>query len=182
MASCDQKWLETALAALLEIGPSSERPTSRRSSITGGLLYLATETGVLSAVDAESGKTIWKTRLGGNFSASPLAAPGDPAKIVLANEEGELFVDHRRDSAGAHRLPALLVLTGNESTLRGWPYGTISSLRLPPASTLTPEPSAMLCRARIVTSPPAPTVQLGPAEKPSQPSNSSIVVRVPLGS
>ncbi len=54
-----------------------------------GLVYMATETGVASAIDAANGELVWRERLGGDFSASPFAADG---KIVLANEEGELFV------------------------------------------------------------------------------------------
>ena len=54
-----------------------------------GLIYFAMETGVASAVDPASGETVWRQRMGGNFSASPFALDG---KVVLANEEGELFV------------------------------------------------------------------------------------------
>jgi outer membrane protein assembly factor BamB len=54
-----------------------------------GLLYMATENGVATAVDAEDGKTLWKQRLGGVFSASPVAADG---KVYLLNEEGETIV------------------------------------------------------------------------------------------
>ncbi len=54
-----------------------------------GLVYMATENGVVSAVDAATGETVWRERLGGNFSASPVGADG---KVYLANEEGEFFV------------------------------------------------------------------------------------------
>jgi outer membrane protein assembly factor BamB len=54
-----------------------------------GVVYMATETGVATAVDAEDGKTLWKQRLGGVFSASPVAADG---KVFLLNEEGETIV------------------------------------------------------------------------------------------
>ncbi len=54
-----------------------------------GLVFMATETGVVSAIDGATGATVWKERLGGNFSASPVAGDG---KIYLANEEGEFFV------------------------------------------------------------------------------------------
>ena len=54
-----------------------------------GLIYMATETGVASCLDAETGATLWKERLGGYFSASPVAAAG---KVYFANEEGETFV------------------------------------------------------------------------------------------
>ena len=53
------------------------------------LVFMATETGVVSAIDSKTGETVWKERLGGNFSASPVGADG---KLYLANEEGEFFV------------------------------------------------------------------------------------------
>lgn len=54
-----------------------------------GLLYMATELGIASCVDAADGRTLWKQRLGGVFSASPVAAAG---KVFLVNEQGEAFV------------------------------------------------------------------------------------------
>ena len=54
-----------------------------------GLLYLATEVGVVRCVDPKTGETIWTERIGGNFSASPIAAEG---RIYLLNEEGETIV------------------------------------------------------------------------------------------
>jgi outer membrane protein assembly factor BamB len=54
-----------------------------------GLLYLATEVGVVRCVDPATGETIWTKRIGGNFSASPVGADG---KIYLLNEEGETVV------------------------------------------------------------------------------------------
>jgi outer membrane protein assembly factor BamB len=54
-----------------------------------GVVYMATEVGVATAVDAADGKTLWKERLGGVFSASPVAADG---KVYFLNEEGETIV------------------------------------------------------------------------------------------
>jgi outer membrane protein assembly factor BamB len=54
-----------------------------------GLLYMATETGIVTCVDAADGKTLWKDRFGGVFSASPIAADG---KVYLINEAGEFWV------------------------------------------------------------------------------------------
>jgi outer membrane protein assembly factor BamB len=54
-----------------------------------GIVYMATETGVGSAVDGTTGKTLWKQRLGGYFSASPVVAEG---RVYMVNEEGETFV------------------------------------------------------------------------------------------
>ena len=54
-----------------------------------GLIYMATETGIASCVDAANGRVLWRERLGGVFSASPVAADG---KVYLVNEHGEAFV------------------------------------------------------------------------------------------
>ena len=54
-----------------------------------GLIYMADENGVVSAIDIVDGATVWKERVGGFFSASPVAADG---MVYLVNEEGELFV------------------------------------------------------------------------------------------
>lgn len=54
-----------------------------------GLIYMATETGIASCVDAANGKLLWRERLGGVFSASPVAADG---KVYLVNENGEAFI------------------------------------------------------------------------------------------
>jgi outer membrane protein assembly factor BamB len=50
---------------------------------------MATETGIVSCVDAADGKLVWRERFGGVFSASPVAADG---KVYLLNENGEAFV------------------------------------------------------------------------------------------
>ena len=54
-----------------------------------GLLYMATENGIVSCIDPENGETIWKDRFGGVFTASPVAAEGH---IYMVNEAGETFV------------------------------------------------------------------------------------------
>jgi outer membrane protein assembly factor BamB len=54
-----------------------------------GLLYMAGDVGVLSAIDATSGKRIWQERTGGVFTASPVAADG---KVYLLSEDGQAIV------------------------------------------------------------------------------------------
>jgi len=54
-----------------------------------GVLYMANERGIVSAVDAATGETYWKERFGSVFSASPVAADG---RVYLVNEEGITFV------------------------------------------------------------------------------------------
>ena len=53
--------------------------------LVGDELYYLSDTGVLSCVDAKTGKMIWQQRLGGNYSASPVFADG---RIYALSEEG----------------------------------------------------------------------------------------------
>ena len=48
-------------------------------------LFAMNDAGVMSCLDAESGEAVWRERVGGNFSASPVLADG---RIYLASEEG----------------------------------------------------------------------------------------------
>ena len=54
-----------------------------------GLLYMAGDVGVLSAIDAKTGRRVWQERTGGVFTASPVAADG---KIYLLSEDGQTIV------------------------------------------------------------------------------------------
>jgi hypothetical protein len=57
--------------------------------LSGELLYLVNDRGLLTCLDAETGATVYQKRLEGQFSASPIAADG---KIYLTNESGDTFV------------------------------------------------------------------------------------------
>ena len=50
------------------------------------LLYVISDGGMLSCLDAKTGEEIWKERVGGNFSASPIYAEG---RMYFFNEEGK---------------------------------------------------------------------------------------------
>lgn len=52
-------------------------------------LYMVSDHGVLTSLEAETGEIVWQQRLGGNFSASPLYADG---RIYLQSEEGVGYV------------------------------------------------------------------------------------------
>jgi outer membrane protein assembly factor BamB len=54
-----------------------------------GLVYMANGLGIVTAVDAVSGKRVWQERIGGIYSASPVAANG---RVYLLNESGETVV------------------------------------------------------------------------------------------
>lgn len=54
-----------------------------------GLLYMATDVGGVTVVDAKTGERVWQQRIEGIFSASPVAGDG---KIYFASETGETIV------------------------------------------------------------------------------------------
>jgi outer membrane protein assembly factor BamB len=61
-------------------------PNTPSLLLVGDELYMVSDTGIASCVDARSGKVHWQERVGGNYSASPVYADG---KIYLQNEEGK---------------------------------------------------------------------------------------------
>ena len=54
-----------------------------------GLIYMATDVGAVTVVDAKDGSRVWQQRIEGVFSASPVAADG---KIYFVSEDGETIV------------------------------------------------------------------------------------------
>jgi outer membrane protein assembly factor BamB len=54
-----------------------------------GLLYTTNEIGIVTCADAETGKTVWRQRLGRIFFASPVAGAG---KVYMVSETGETYV------------------------------------------------------------------------------------------
>ena len=54
-----------------------------------GVIYMSTDNGILSAVDASNGQRLWQERVGGIFSASPIAGDG---KVYFVSEAGETIV------------------------------------------------------------------------------------------
>ena len=60
-------------------------PLNPSPLLVGKNLYLVSDNGIASCLDAESGSLHWRERLRGNFSASPIFADG---RIYLLNEEG----------------------------------------------------------------------------------------------
>ena len=54
-----------------------------------GLVYMATESGIVTVIDAGTGEPVWRERIGGVFMASPVAADG---YVYLLSESGETVV------------------------------------------------------------------------------------------
>ena len=64
-------------------------PLTPSPLLVGDELYLVSDNGIASCLDAKTGKTHWQQRLGGNHSASPIFAE---RRIYFLNEEGESVV------------------------------------------------------------------------------------------
>ncbi len=64
-------------------------PLTPSPLLVGDELYLISDNGIASCVDARSGKEHWRVRMDGNFSASPLYGDG---RIYFLSEEGESTV------------------------------------------------------------------------------------------
>jgi outer membrane protein assembly factor BamB len=64
-----------------------------------GLIYMVGDVGVLTVIDAKSGERLYQERIGGVYSASPVAGDG---KVYFVSEDGETIV------VGAGRSPKIL--------------------------------------------------------------------------
>jgi len=64
-------------------------PTRSSLLLAGDYLFMVSDQGVASCLEARTGKTCWQKRLGGGFSASPVHCNGC---IYFADEEGKTHV------------------------------------------------------------------------------------------
>jgi len=64
-------------------------PLTASPLLVGNELYMVTDNGIATCVDAKTGKEYWRARVGGNHSASPIYADG---RIYFLSEEGESVV------------------------------------------------------------------------------------------
>jgi outer membrane protein assembly factor BamB len=64
-------------------------PNTPSPLLVGNELYVVSDRGVATCVDALTGKVHWQERVGGNYSASPIYADG---KIYLQSEDGPATV------------------------------------------------------------------------------------------
>jgi outer membrane protein assembly factor BamB len=70
-------------------------PDAASPVFSNGLVFLANNDGVATCIDAETGKEVWKERLGDRFRATPLVAEG---RIYFLSKEGKaIIVDASRD-------------------------------------------------------------------------------------
>jgi outer membrane protein assembly factor BamB len=64
-------------------------PSRSSQLLVGSRIFMVSDRGVASCLDAATGKPLWQSRLGGDFYASPLYADG---RIYYSNHDGRTFV------------------------------------------------------------------------------------------
>jgi outer membrane protein assembly factor BamB len=64
-------------------------PNKPSLAIAGDLLFLISDGGIASAVDAATGTVVWTARIGGTFSASPVVSGG---RVYFFDEDGKTTV------------------------------------------------------------------------------------------
>ena len=64
-------------------------PKTPSPLLVGNELYIVSDNGIATCIDAKTGEELWRARLGGNYSASPIYADG---RIYFLSEEGESVV------------------------------------------------------------------------------------------
>lgn len=64
-------------------------PLTPSPILVGDEIYMISDNGIATCVDAKTGSELWRERLGGNHSASPIYADG---RIYFLSEEGESVV------------------------------------------------------------------------------------------
>ena len=64
-------------------------PSKPSPLLIDGLVYTIEDQGVAMCLEEKTGQTVWKSRLGGNYSASPVYADG---KLYFLSHEGKVSV------------------------------------------------------------------------------------------
>ena len=64
-------------------------PLTSSVVVANGHVYMVSDAGIAACTEAATGKVVWKKRLGGNFSASPIYADG---RIYFPSDNGMCYV------------------------------------------------------------------------------------------
>ena len=90
-------------------------PHTPSLSTLDGLLFMVSDKGIATCLDAKTGEEVWKQRIGGNFSASPLLSGNN---LYLLSEEGDTtiirasrkFEELAKNSLGDRTLASMAVV------------------------------------------------------------------------
>ncbi len=72
-----------------QYGSKGSTPDAASPTVANGLVFLASNAGIATCVDAATGKELWKERLGATFRATPLVSDG---KVYFFSKEGKATV------------------------------------------------------------------------------------------
>jgi outer membrane protein assembly factor BamB len=64
-------------------------PTRPSPLLVGDLLFMVSDAGVVSCVEAKSGEIVWQERVSGAFSSSPVCVGGN---VYMSDEDGKTHV------------------------------------------------------------------------------------------
>jgi outer membrane protein assembly factor BamB len=68
---------------------SRDVPKTPSPVVVDGLLYMVSDSGVVTCLDVATGKPVWRERIGGNHAASPVYAGG---RLYFSSKQGETTV------------------------------------------------------------------------------------------
>ena len=91
----------------LQVVWKAKRNVPKKPSVIlkDGLLFMVDDGGIASCVEAKTGAEVWRERIGGNFSASPILAEN---RIYFCNEEGKTTIvraDRKFERLSENTLP-----------------------------------------------------------------------------
>jgi outer membrane protein assembly factor BamB len=64
-------------------------PTMPSPIVIGDLLFMVSDNGIITCLDAKTGEVVWEQKVGGEFSASPISAEG---RVYFFDREGKATV------------------------------------------------------------------------------------------
>ncbi len=85
--------------------------------LVGDELYVVSDKGIASCLDAKTGERHWRERLGGNFSGSPLYAAGriyflDEDGVTTVIQPGKIFQELAKNEIEGRTLASLAAIEG----------------------------------------------------------------------
>ena len=80
-------------------------PTMPSPIVIGDLLFMVSDNGIITCLDAKTGAVVWEQKVGGDFSASPISAEGriyffdrdSKATVIQAGREFKLLAENKLD-------------------------------------------------------------------------------------
>jgi outer membrane protein assembly factor BamB len=98
-------------------------PSRPSPILVGDLLYVVSSEGFITCLEAKSGQVVWKERLGGKFSASPIHAAGriylfDESSVTSVIEPGRQFKLLAANKLGSEEMMASPAVVGNSLIIR----------------------------------------------------------------